>query len=85
MIDSNNLSSLESVVDSSKVKGSKKARKTLNDFEFVTDAAKAPSVLGRGAFGEVKLVKELGTGTIYALKTVQKSIFSCCRELILCK
>ena len=29
-------------------------------------------VIGRGAFGEVGLVREKGTGTIYAMKTLSK-------------
>lgn len=39
---------------------------TTNDFEPVT-------VIGRGAFGEVKLVREKDRGAIYAMKILRKS------------
>lgn len=39
---------------------------TTNDFEPIT-------VIGRGAFGEVKLVRENDRGAIYAMKILRKS------------
>ena len=38
---------------------------TLNDFDQL-------GVIGRGSFGQVRLVRHLLTGQLYALKTIQK-------------
>ncbi|OMO83200.1 hypothetical protein CCACVL1_11521 [Corchorus capsularis] len=38
----------------------------VDDFELLT-------IIGRGAFGEVRLCKEKGTGNVYAMKKLQKS------------
>lgn len=44
----------------------KRTKITLNDFRTV-------KVIGKGAFGEVRLVQKLDTGKVYAMKTLQKS------------
>lgn len=51
--------------DSSTIAEVKKLRICMNDFEI-------KDVIGRGHFGEVQVVREKATGTVYALKTLNK-------------
>lgn len=51
------------------MQSSKRAR-TLEDYEFVNIPKKSNGDLGKGAFGEVKLVKEKGSGKLFAIKQV---------------
>ena len=48
----------------------KKSSKSLDDYEFVNIPKRSNGDLGKGAFGEVKLVKEKATGKLFALKQV---------------
>ena len=46
----------------------------LTDFEFVLNATKDKHlILGKGAYGEVKLIKEKATDRLFALKSVNFS------------
>ena len=47
---------------------SKKNAKTIEDYEFINKPKKETGELGKGAFGEVKLAKEIKTGKIVAIK-----------------
>ena len=44
----------------------KQTKKKPNDFEFI-------SLIGRGAYGEVKLVREKETNKVYAMKEMKKA------------
>lgn len=54
---------------------SKRIKKSMSDYEFVNLENKNSPLLGRGAFGEVKLVKDKLEGKLYALKSVIFLIF----------
>ena len=47
---------------------SKRSTRSLDDYEFVNIPKKANGDLGKGAFGEVKLIKEKSSGKLFALK-----------------
>lgn len=49
-------------------------KRSLEDYEEVVGKNKS-SDLGKGSFGNVKLVKEKKTGQLFAMKTVKKLIF----------
>lgn len=46
----------------------KRSHKSLDEYEFVNLPKKSNGDLGRGAFGEVRLVKEKSTGKLFAIK-----------------
>lgn len=43
----------------------KRKKTTTHDFESI-------KVIGKGAFGEVRLVRHKGTGSLYAMKSINK-------------
>ena len=61
--------SLNSSVSSS---STKRSTRSLDDYEFINIPKKTTGDLGKGAFGEVKLIKEKSTGKLFALKQINK-------------
>ena len=48
-------------------------KRSLNDYEFMKNYDNEEIILGRGAFGEVKLVKEINSDQKFAMKMVRFS------------
>jgi len=51
----------------------KKKKRSLEDFEFVNETRSGGTgkeIIGKGAFGSVKLAKEISTGSLFAIKAV---------------
>lgn len=54
----------------------KKKKRTIEDFEYIKEVKGGVSkdVIGKGAFGSVRLVKEIKTGKVFAVKAVPSFI-----------
>jgi serine/threonine protein kinase len=63
----------ESEYDIGSIKGEGNRRKSLNDYEFVQKKGinESSDVIGKGAYGIVRLAKEKETGKLAAIKMVK--------------
>lgn len=63
----------ESEYDIGSIKGDGNRRKCLNDYEFVQKkgVSESSDVIGKGAYGIVRLAKEKETGKLVAIKMVK--------------
>jgi hypothetical protein len=61
----------KTIDDLNESQGSKSKRKKISDFEFINSLPNGKKGdLGRGAYGQVKLAREVTGTTLYAMKIV---------------